>query len=232
MSQIVPVFQFEVRYNHILNFSQIARKILAPFVRLSQSINIENQNTLQERIVLNFEEENYLIIVSWDRILIKGQNSLTPFVSKNSPIQMPFLAILARLKELEEFGSILNVLYAVTYIKKFSIEKEELFTRFSDKYLNTETKNIMDNPNDLAVILEDRGSEHETTVMIGPYFGISDLDRRTIKPINSSTLDDSDFFGIMLEYKQGYTTNNITFDEFEKLTKTSHKIFERSWKML
>ena len=232
MNQIVPVFQFEIRYDHILTFSQIARKILAPFVRLTQSIKIENQNTVEERIILNFEEENYLIIVSWDRILIKGQNSLKPYVSKNSPIQMPFLAILDRLKELEEFGSIKNVLYVATYVKEFKIEKEELYSRFSKKYLNFETKNILETSNDLAITFEDRGVEHETTVSFGPYLGTLDLARRAMKPINFDALDDSDFIGIMLEYKQGYSTSSITFEDFEKLTKTSNKVFERSWKIL
>jgi len=232
MSELVPVFQFEIRYDHILNFSQIARKILAPYVRLAQSIKVENQNTLEERIILNFEEENYIIIVSWDRILLKGQNSLNPHISKNSPIQMPFLAILDKLKELEEFGSIKNVLYAATYIKDFKIEKEELFSRFSEKYLNPESKIILDSPNDLAVTLEDRGAEHETTISFGPYIETSDLARRTIRPLNFETLDNSEFFGLMLEYKHGYSTSSITLDDFEKLTKTSNKVFERAWKIL
>ncbi|MGY5849546.1 hypothetical protein [Salegentibacter sp. F14] len=232
MSQVVPVFQFEVRYDHILNFSQIARKIVAPYVRLSQSIKIENQNTVEERIILNFEEEDYLIIVSWDRILIKGQNSLNPYLSKNSPIQIPFLAILDRLKDLEEFGSIKNALFAATYIKEFKIEKDEIFSKFSDKYLNSETQSILDTSNDLAITLVDRGSEHETTVSLGPYLGTVDLTRRAIRPLNYETLDETEFLGIMLEYKHGYSTSNITFDDFVKLTKSSNKTFERSWKML
>lgn len=232
MSQVVPVFQFEIRYDHILNFSQIARKILAPYVKLTQSIKIENQNTLNERIILNFEDENYFIIVSWDRILIKGQNNLNPYISKNSPIQMPFLAILDKLKALGEFGSIKNVLYAITYIKEFKIKEEELFSRFSDKFFNLETKNIIDSPNDMAVTLEDRGADYETTVAFGPYAGTKDLARRIIGPVNIDRLDNTEFFGIMLEYKHGYSTNNVTYADFEKLTKTSNKVFERSWKIL
>lgn len=232
MNQVVPVFQFEVRYDHILNFSQIARKIVAPFVRLTQSIKIENQNTVEERIILNFEEEDYLIIVGWDRIIIKGQNSLNPYLSKNSPIQIPFLAILDRLKELEEFGSIKHVLFAITFIKKFKIEKDEIFSRFSEKFLNSETDNILDTSNDLAITLVDRSTEHETTVSFGPYLGTIDLTRRAIRPLNYDTLDQTEFLGIILEYKHGYSTSNITFEDFEKLTKSSNKIFERSWKML
>jgi hypothetical protein len=233
MSQIVPAFQMEIRYDHILNFSQIARKILAPFVRLSQSIKIENQNTVEERIILNFEEENYLIIVSWDRIILRGQNSLSPYLSKNSPFEMPFLAILDRLKELDEFGSIKNVLYVVIYVKQIiKIKKEDLCLRFSDKFLNPETINLMDTTKDLAVTLEDRGVEHETTFSFGPYFGILDLTRRTIRPINLEALENIDFSGIMLEYKHGYSTSKVSLKDFENLTKTSNKVFDRLWKML
>lgn len=229
MSQVIPAFQFEIRYDHILNFSQIARKIVAPFVRLCQSIKIENQNTVEERIILNFEEEDYIIIVSWDRIIIKGQNSLKPYLSKNSPIQIPFLAILDKLKDLEEFGSIKNGLLAVNYIKKLDIAEHELFSKFSDNYLNSNTKSILKNSNDLAVSLVDRSAEHETTVSLGPYLGTLDLNRRAIKPLNYNSLDESEFLGIMLEYKHGFTTNNVIFEDFKKLTKSSNEIFEKSW---
>jgi hypothetical protein len=231
MRQLVPVFQFEIRYDHILTFSQIARKVLAPYVRLTQSINVENQNTVEERIILNFEEENYLIIVSWDRILLRGQNDINPYLSKNSPLEMPFLAILAKLKELEEFGSIKSVLIAVTFIKELTVKKEDLFLRFSQKYLAPETQNILEPSNDLAITFEDRAEAHETSVTFGPYLGIVDLNKRPLKPINFKTLDDSDFLGIMLEYKHGYSAKTVTFSDFENLVKEANKIFKRLWAM-
>ena len=111
MEVIVPVFQFEIRYNHILNFSQIARNLLAPYVRLTQSIKIDNQNTLEETYFLNFEDDGYVIIVSWDRIVFKGQGSLDTYTQKNSPIDSLFFDIFKQIYELKEFGKIQRSLF-------------------------------------------------------------------------------------------------------------------------
>lgn len=230
MSEKVPVFQYEVRYDHILNFSQIAREILAPYVKLSQSFKIDNQDTIEERIILNFDDDNYQIIAAWDRLVIRGQNNLNPFLSKNSPFEMPFMAVLEKLKELDAFGSIKNVLYAAVYIKKLDISKDHLFDTFKNKYLNSEVATILDSANDLAVTLEDRGDKHETNVTFGPYVGTPDLARLAFKPINLDNLDKTDYAGIMMIYKHGFATGNVTFQDFKELTEKSNSTFRKIWK--
>lgn len=232
MSTIVSAFQFEVRYNHILNFSQIARKILAPYVKLTQSIKIENENTLNERLILNFEEDNYLIIVSWDRILLKGQHDLNPYTSKNSPVELPFLKILDRLKELEEFGSIKNVLFAITYLKEYKIKKEELYQKFIEKFLVSNSHNILDNANDMAVTLENKKLKEETAISFGPYNGTSELSRRSLIPVNITALGDTEFIGMMFEFKHGHATNEVTFEDFVRLTEDAQKVFKKTSKIL
>lgn len=231
MSPIVSAFQFEVRYNHILNFSQIARKILAPYVKLSQSIKIENENSLNERLILNFEEDNYIIIVSWDRILLRGQHELSSYTSKNSPIEIPFLKILNRLKELDEFGSIKNVLFAITFIGEYKIDENKLFSRFANNFLLSNTPHILENANDLAITLEDKHPTRETAISFGPYTGSAELSRRSILPVNIASLGDTDFNGLMMEYRHGYETNEVTFDDFIKLTVDAQKVFKNASKI-
>lgn len=232
MDTIVPVFQFEIRYNHILNFSQIARKILSPYVKLAQSIKLENQNTINERIILNFEEEDYLIIVNWDRILIKGQGRLDTFTTKNSPIEMPFFGILDQIKNLEEFGSIQNVLLIVNHIKKIEIEKNKLLSMFMDKSILKSTSKVLDEITDIAITLERKKRGDETTISYGPYYGTSDLLRRSLIPVNIDRLDGTDFFGIMLEYKYFKSISNVTFSEFVSMIKVSNEIIDKVWKTL
>ncbi len=232
MSIIIPAFQFEIRYNHILNFSQIARKILAPYVKLTQSIKVENQNTLEERMILNFEEEDYFIIASWDRLLIKGQGNIDNFTTKNSSFQIPFLDIFDKIKGLEEFGSIQNVLFAINYIKKLDVEKEQLTSIFIDKSIMKNTADVLAEANDIAITLEDRSLDKQTSVSFGPYFGTSELLRRPIAPININNLGDTDFVGVMLEYKHVNRTSDVSFDNFVAMTKSSGKIFEKVWKTL
>ena len=232
MNSIVPVFQFEIRYDHILNFSEIGRKLLSPFVKLSQSIKIDNQNTLNERIILNFEDDNYTIIVSWDRIILKGQNNVELFTGKNSPLEMPFFLILEKLKNLEEFGSIKNILYIIIYIKKLKLEESELYNHFAEKFHLPKTKEILDTPNDMAVLLEDNLNEKSETILFGPYTGISDLDKRPLSPLNKKELPDVDFHGVICEYKKGFLANDVNFIDFKKLVEISKNKFSKVCKML
>lgn len=231
MNIVTTVFQFEVRYNHILNFSQIARKILSPFVRLTQSIKLENQNTLEERIVLNFENEDYMIIVSWDRIIIKGQGDLGAFTNANSPVETPFFIILEKLKSLEEFGSIQNILFAINYIKKLDISKDNLVEEFTKKTMKNEVSEILDNKTDLVIVLETSESGEEKTVTFGPYFGTEELKKRHLIPVKIENLEDTNFFGLLLEYKHFKLTTDVNFSEFVALTKISNNIIKKVWKI-
>ena len=215
-----------------LNFSQISRKILSPYVKLTQSIKIERQNTLEERIVLNFEEDNYLIIVGWDRLFIKGQGNIKAFTGKNSPFQMPFLDIFRKISALEEFGSVQNSLFAINYVAKHDLKEEELFKTFKTKLIKDEVEGVFETANDLAITLEEKGLKNEISVSFGPYFGPNELSRRPIPPINMERLGDINFHGIMMEYKHLTYTNDISFDDFSQMIEKSYSTFERLWKIL
>lgn len=232
MGALTTVFQFEIRYNHILNFSQIARKILSPYVRLAKRITLENQNTVDERIILNFDDDDYLIIVSWDRILIKGQGDLSSYTNKNSPIQTPFFTIFEDIKSLTEFGSIQNVLLAVNYIKKMEIEDTKLTEWFIAKTMQDDISKILDRNTDAAIILDSKETGDEKTVSFGPYFGSKELINRPIVPVNLNNLEDTDFTGLMLEYKHFKHSSDSNFIDFVSMTEISNKIIERVWKTL
>ncbi len=230
MDALTTVFQFEIRYNNILNFSQIARKILSPYVRLAKRITLEKQNTIEERIILNFDDDDYLIIVNWDRILIKGQGDLSAYTTKNSPIETPFFTILDDIRTLKEFGSIQNVLFAINYIKQLDIEKEDLAERFIAKTMQVGVSDVLDRNTDVAIILDARETGDEKSISFGPYFGTEELVNRPIIPVNLNNLKDTDFTGVMLEYKHFKHTSDSNFREFVSMTKISDEIIERAWK--
>lgn len=232
MSYTVTVFQFEIRYQHILNFSQIARKVLSPYVRLAQSINLENQNTVNERVILNFEDEDYTIIANWDRILIKAQGETKKYTAKNSPIEAPFFSMLEHIRKLEEFGSITSVLFAMNAIKKLDKKEEDLVDHVIEKAVSNEASKILDNTTDLALQLTDKKSGLEQSVTFGPYFGEHELTKRAIIPVNIESLGDIDFFGGMVEYKYFETRKDVSFTDFEKIVKEAESSIEKVWKIL
>lgn len=230
MSRIIPVFQFEVRYSHILNFSQVARKILSPYVKLATGIRVEHQSTFQEKIILTFEDMNYYISIDWDRIIIRGQEDLDLYCKDNSPIEMPFFNILERIKTLEEFGNIDSVLFATTFLSKIDESEASILQSFNDKYLSDSSKRILSgNHNDVAIILDKKLDEENTHVSYGPYFGLSDLLRRPLSPVNIDALGDINFNGEILEYKYFKNAKSINFSDFVKIVNNAKKMADRLW---
>ncbi|MFH4963885.1 hypothetical protein V8G69_02695 [Gaetbulibacter sp. M235] len=228
MEVIVPVFQFEIRFNHILDFSQISRSLLAPFVKLAQSLKVDKQNTLEEIYSLNFEDDNYIIIVSWDRIVFKGQGSLETYTKKNSPIDTLFFGILDKIMSLSHFGGIQRSLFFATCISKVK-GGDFHFDTFSKNTLAFNPNDILENSNDIAIVIESKTKKNETSITFGPYLGPKDLLKRTIGPVNISALDDLEFEGIMFEYKNFKLLSEIKFVDFVKNCTEFNDKFKKIW---
>jgi hypothetical protein len=229
MEVVIPVFQFEIRYNHILNFSQIARNILAPYVKLTESIKIDKQNTVEETYFLNFEEDGYMIIVSWDRIVFKGQGNLETYTNKNSPLGALFFDIFQHIYKLKEFGEIQRSLFYGIAISKYSTNKDVLDT-YSKNILAFDPKELDSNLNDIAVLIESNTDSGSKSSTFGPYWGSNDLLKRPIKPVDIVALGDIEFEGIMLEYKRLKSESNVNFNTFIEHCSEFNDTFRKIWK--
>ena len=230
MSTIFPVFQYEIRYNHILNFSQIARNLLAPYVKLTQSIRIDKQNTLEETYSLHFEDDEYLIIVSWDRIVFKGQGNLDIYKQKNSPLAVLFFDIFNQIHQLKEFGEIQRSLFFGVCISKPKSD-ESILETFSKSNLIINPNEIVKDLSDIAIVLESNVDSGSKTTTFGPYWGPNDILKRPIKPLNISSLGDIDFNGFMLEYKRVKMISEVNLDDFIKHCSEFNDTIKKIWKI-
>lgn len=234
MDVIIPAFQFEIRFNHILNFSQIARNLLAPYVRLTHTIKIDKQNTVEETYSLLFEEDDYLIIISWDRIVFKGQGSLDTYVKKNSPLNILFFDIFDKISELKEFGEIQRSSFFGISISKYStdnsITDNSILDFFSKKTFTFDPNERFKELNDIAVVFESNPESGIKNVSYGPYFGSEDLNKRDLRPLNIESLGDIDFRGIMLYYKRVKITSKIDFKDFVDHCSEFNDTFKKIWK--
>lgn len=230
MKPFVPVFQLEIRYNHILNFTQINRKLLAPYVKLASQIKIDNKDNLDEKIIFNFFDDDFIIIVDWDRIIFKGDGDFDLLGKANSPIEMPFLDILDKLKKLEEFGDIQNYLFIANFVSELKTSESGLNGDLSSLYLTNKTNEILDKSDDFAINLEHRTEKSEVSVTFGPYYGKDELAKRPIKPLNLTKVDHLNFEGIMMEYKTSKLVNDFNLSDFNTITAEASKTFEKLWK--
>lgn len=228
METIIPVFQFEIRYIHILNFSQIARDLLAPYVKLTQSIKIDKQNTVEETYFLNFEDDGYVIIISWDRIVFKGQGNLDTYINKNSPFNTLFFDIFNQIRELKEFGVIQKSLFYGISISK-QITADSLLNTFIKKTLSFNPIEINKDINDIAIVLESTTDLDSRSITFGPYWGIKDISKRAITPVDIASLGDIEFNGVMLEYKHIKVVSEINYNDFVEYCSEFKNTFKLLW---
>lgn len=197
--------------------------MLSPYVRLASQLSIEKQNTPEERIRLDFEQEDYFILTSWDRLVFKGQGDIKRFTVNNSSIETPFLNILGKLSQLDGFGDVRNAFFGVTYLIDLGLTEDEVFETYHTKLLPDGFLQVLPEFNDFAISLEKKSDTEKHEVAFGPYLGRSELDRRIISPIDSSRLENVDFRGILLESKQYIKIEKADFRLFNKMVETASK---------
>jgi hypothetical protein len=195
-------------------------------VKFTTSIKVDNQGTINERIILNFEEENFNVIVSWDRIIIKGQGNIKLFTHDNSVMESVFFDILNKIETIDEFDKISNVLLVVTYLHEKKHDDSGLIKYFEENYISKKATSLLDECNDLALTVEENLENSNTSVSFGPYYGPLELVQRPLSPINPNNLDDFKFEGIMVEYKKMKRVKEFSFSDFVSMQKESYKVFE------
>ncbi len=217
MIEITASFQLEVRYKNILNFSNSYRDLLGPFVKIADSIKITQANTVEEKIHFQFEDAGYQIIAGWDRLVLHGQGDLSLFTHKNSPMEMPFMAILNKLSTQEGFGQINNVLFLAIFAKESKESKEEIVKNFQNKWFKNDVSDITSTPTDIAISIVEKNINKEITVSTGPYLGIWDITRREIQPFNVEKLGNLDFLGYVAKIKYFEMVSKFDLNSFKKI---------------
>lgn len=227
MKLFIPNLEFEIRYPKILNFQNIYRKIHAPFIKLSQRITILNQNTVEERIILHFDPDNYQILSQWDRINIKCEGDYQSLCKSNSIVERPFFDIFKSIASTDTFTRQLNYVYLLVGINTDNLlpnPKERIKKEFFTDRINR----ILDDPHDLAIVLEKKVGGMEVNVTYGPYKGVADLINRNINIRNKVNIPDAER-GEMVIIRIFEETNSVDFRKFREVTNEAKKIIQNIW---
>ena len=132
---ICPKLEFEIIYSPILNFSQVYKEKIGPFIRLASNININNENSLKETIRITFSEEKLDIACNLDRIIFRTQGDLERLTkSSQSPVRIVF-DILQAIKQLNGFDEIRAYVFTVNYLNPTD-KSEDVLEVFSKKFLS------------------------------------------------------------------------------------------------
>lgn len=216
MAVYVALHQYEIRYKKLLDFRTSVRSVVAPFTKIAEYVEIENEGTQEERIVLNFN--SYQIVTMNDRMFIRSSREDTLTYNKaTSVVKVNFFAMFEKIKALESFGGVVNTLFYSIMINPVDCKMEELLERFQRKYLNDEVNSLLKDQNDLSITLEKLHRTGQIAMTFGPFKGIEDLTKRKINIIDPEFLQLFNSVGFMLEYKNHSITQRAGFTEYKEM---------------
>lgn len=222
---ITPYHQLEIRYSPIIDFSQVGRGAIAPFVKLFKRVGIDNEGLQTERINLSIDEELTLIVVTSDRIILRYEGKLENLIENNSSVQSLLFPMLDRIKKLGSFGNLTNFLAVTIFIKEIENMKEESIVEyFKNKYLTIDAASALPSSTDYALTLEKKSSSSEEFVNFGPYVGISDIvvkkfdlmPNNPLRFISAEKLDNH----LIIEHKIFKTESQLTFSSYVAVIKS------------
>lgn len=214
MNNICPLHQFEIRFTPILNFAAISKEIIGPYIQRTSTFQLENENTINEKLNLNFENDSYSIILWWDRLILRTTVGVNDLDKSNSIAQEPFFSIFDKLKSNTSFGKVNNTLFFTLSVNVKELKDvQESLNEITSRYLQSDVvEKILPEFNDTAVVLEKRNSKQEKTITFGPYQGINDFKKRNIEITQQNIKLLSGIVGTMIEYKVvSYETTSIDF---------------------
>lgn len=229
MKKITPIHQFEIRYSNILNFPHVIGEVLAPFVKLADRLNIDQENSHQEKLTLFFDEEQYIIITTWDRIILKKENLTQDLAENNSILESPFLDIFAKLKEVKEFGEISNFLFYSFNVNIVDKEINEVKDGFINQRLDKSFINKMPNISDVGISIEFKEKNGRLLLNSGPYVGIEDLQKRNhnlVFPIPEELVEKT---GELVEFRYHESGKKFTFGMYKEIKKIQDSYLNKLW---
>lgn len=227
---IIPLHQFEIRYTSMLDFSTFAKKIAGPYIQRTSSFNVENENTMREKITLTFGDDEATSILIWfDRVVFRTTIGIEGLESPNSLAEEAFFGILEKIKQQSTFGNFLNSLFYNLGIVEKDTSRKDVLADLTKEYLNDRNCEIlMPGFNDIAVTLVHEDTYNETTLTIGPYVGVEDFSKRNIALTRGNLLELLDKQGTMFDYKiLSNGQSSFDFRQYKNLLKEFKKTIEK-----
>jgi len=213
--------QFETRYTHILDFHQKYKTIFTPYLNLDDlKFTIENTNTVQEYIVLKFEESFYHIQCRMDRMIFIYEGDMSVVRKSNSPIKL-FFDILEKILAIDigikrKFSTL-----AIWAVEPIDQEVEVIRKKFESVFLNKSISEIYSDSDDYAIVLERNLTPDKFKLTFGLY-SPDDLGRYNLSPFKA---DRNDFlkssYGLMAEITNSKTSSTSSFSKFKEMFEES-----------
>jgi hypothetical protein len=208
--------QIEIRYLPILNFKDLYRTLVNPFIKDSK-IEFGKINTQEEHIILKFPDEGYLVDIRWDRIVYACDGKKDNFYTANGPLFI-FFSIFEKIRGLADFGEILNVLLAQWDLAEADKKEETIIQLFRSKYLQN-VPIVDDYKEDLAIMVDFENKENIIKLHFGPYNEKKDVQFFGLAPISKENRFLLTKKGVLVNTILTQKTNFADIEVFKRMDK-------------
>lgn len=232
---LYPLVQFEIRYNNILDFTQQNRELLAPFVKMSSQVMIQQQKLIDEKIKLSLGEiRDFTITADWDRLIFRSYNSefYKELAEQNFYVQTPFFDIFDKIKELESYGEVRSILLYIAIVKPINNELDKIIADFTNNHFGEEIKKNFEDFSDAAIVFDQDHEGKKVTISHGGYTGLNDLRNLQIEMSDvppSILMEYENIVGELATVKIVDIPKNVTFSDFKDYLKIANEKISKLW---
>jgi len=210
---------FELRYTPILDFNNVYKPIVSPFLKLGQ-FSIESAGSFEERIGLIFKNEKYQLDIRWDRMIFIAEGPRQDLKKTQGPLFM-FFDILSKIRDSPSFGTINNCLLSEINLKEVKGDNfNEIKENFKNKYLSsTATFNLPGFEEDVAVTLQFADQTGKTfKLSYGPFYPEKNYADMKLVPItNTPPPGYKELNGLLLDCLYFETTSDVNMEVFKRM---------------
>jgi hypothetical protein len=209
--------QFEVRFTPLLNFNEVYKPLLSPFLRFYQ-LTINN-GPIADQVILLSKDTSHTIEVRWDNIIFKA-NTKADLKHSNGDF-FHYFDILTKLKEANGFHSITSVLLAEWIIKEHGTSFESSLDAFNKRFFTQETVFSLDkyDKKDSSIVLTYASDANNLKYTFGPFDATKDGQNFRLTEISQTPIEDlkelKKYNGLFIEAVYNENRNTANFSTYK-----------------
>jgi len=236
--------EIQVRYDSLLEFSSVARRLMGKYTSVTDGITIRNQNQLDERIILSAPEEGYFFDCTWERAAFVGEGKRSNFRSEGGKTRF-FFSLIEDISDLgffDKFNGMAVVAYDVIPLESErqsttgepeSIEEmvDPVVEAFSERFLRESQSLIPGSHTDAGVILNHQEGNFQMTTQFGPFRPEKDVEGRDLIVFGQAGSPHSPDWAVapslLVQNEIVYSGTDISHDTFLRCDEKRKAVVER-----
>ncbi|NGP88984.1 hypothetical protein [Fodinibius halophilus] len=216
--------ELQIKYHTITDFSSHVRKLVSPYSSYAKNIGFENVNKPNERVLLRFPDENYIISVDWNHIAVAVSGKTKDLDKYEGKLRFMY-DLIEDIRELDTFEGIeFSVFRTWDLLPNIHSDADSFRETFF-----TESVPSLSNTNDCAIVIDgeltDSNLSFSTT--FGPLDYPRDIERHNLSIFERSAFDHNNIDcteGCLINSTLRSTSTSFDYLEVRKFLEANKRI--------